>query len=642
MTAYRAVAALCGFALALWLAPSLQRPVSPGELPGAMQAAGLDPAGPIEQLAFVVALTFLAAAVPALLRVSLPRMPWQSGPRFHDVVLLPTVLSLYFAGLDLWRGHPRLLLAVAIAVVALIRAFVPARAFALAPLALLFQLGWLPGRTAGFAAIVWIVVTPLLMREIRIPRLTPWIYGLAVFAYPLALLGVSPPPYLDFFEDGHELVVAGELARGERPYADVVPVHGLLSDGGIDWLVVKSGGASTGDILRVKRVLSALNLVAIYAVVLAATGSAEMGLLAAFLAVALIPSATLWVRTIPALFALAATAAAIRLRSKRWLVAAGVLTVVAFLFGMEFAIYSGVVALCVAIRMRAIRPLLLGIAAAGLAVIAALALLGDAGAFLRTTFFELLPAGRVYVPGPLRFPTARVVFALWAAALVVAAATTRRTIRRSEALWALALWAVVAGLSYAQRRHEYASFVLPALIVAAIWIVAHRSRVAAIAIAVLALVLAHPFAHVFEVATPLRLAGGAQPGVSPIVDGAAVRPEIGAGIDAARRFVNTTLRPGETWFDFSNSPALYFLLRRACPTRHHQVAFYETAAAQREVIAALERDRSVRAVLIACAGGEASIDGVPNRARAPLVWQYLQSHFSPAFEQNGVVFWIRR
>ena len=98
--------------------------------------------------------------------------------------------------------------------------------------------------------------------------------------------------------------------------------------------------------------LSALNLVAIYAVVLAAAGSADLGLLAVFLAIALVPAATIWLRTIPALFALAATCASIRLRSRRWMVGAGVLAVIAFLFAMDFGVYSAIVAFIVAARMR--------------------------------------------------------------------------------------------------------------------------------------------------------------------------------------------------------------------------------------------------------------------------------------------------
>ena len=57
------------------------------------------------------------------------------------------------------------------------------------------------------------------------------------------------PPMADLFEDGHGLLPASEYLRGERPYRDIVPGHGFLTDGGLQlaslrlWcgpLVVKS------------------------------------------------------------------------------------------------------------------------------------------------------------------------------------------------------------------------------------------------------------------------------------------------------------------------------------------------------------------------------------------------------------------
>ena len=251
MTVQRAIAALSGFALALWMSPSLQRPASPGQLPGAMTAAGLDSAGPIEQFVFIAAMTFLAAAIPSLWRrPAAERLTWRRAPKLDDVAALATLLPLYFAALDLWQLKPAWLLVCAAALILAVRFFVPATAFALAPLALVLQVGWLPKRPAAIAALAWIVVTPFLLRRRNTRRLIPWVYAVVSFAYSLTLLGIASPPYLDFFEDGHELVTAAELARGERPYVDIVPVHGLLSDGGLDWLVLKSGASSAGSILK--------------------------------------------------------------------------------------------------------------------------------------------------------------------------------------------------------------------------------------------------------------------------------------------------------------------------------------------------------------------------------------------------------
>jgi len=36
------------------------------------------------------------------------------------------------------------------------------------------------------------------------------------------------------------------------------------------------------------------------------------------------------------------------------------------------------------------------------------------------------------------------------------------------------------------------------------------------------------------------------------------------------------------------------------------------------------------------------LDNVANEVRAPLVWQYLRTHFTPQYEENGMVWWHRQ
>jgi len=102
------------------------------------------------------------------------------------------------------------------------------------------------------------------------------------------------------------------------------------------------------------------------------------------------------------------------------------------------------------------------------------------------------------------------------------------------------------------------------------------------------------------------------------------------------------LKPGETFFDFAYAPLLYYLFNRNCPIPQVGVPFYESESAQKRVIATLQRDRSIRAVVIDFPDGLGVIDGVSNRARAPLVWSYVQNNFTPAFAENGVAIWKRR
>jgi hypothetical protein len=37
-----------------------------------------------------------------------------------------------------------------------------------------------------------------------------------------------------------------------------------------------------------------------------------------------------------------------------------------------------------------------------------------------------------------------------------------------------------------------------------------------------------------------------------------------------------------------------------------------------------------------------AVDNVANRDRAPLVYAYLKEHFTPDYEESGVVIWRRR
>ena len=118
-------------------------------------------------------------------------------------------------------------------------------------------------------------------------------------------------------------------------------------------------------------------------------------------------------------------------------------------------------------------------------------------------------------------------------------------------------------------------------------------------------------------------------------------PRTAAALASTKRYMST-LRANETFYDFTYAAVLYYLLNRNCPIPQIGPPFYESEEAQRAVIATLQRDRSVRAALIVFPDAYSDIDGVSNQERTPLVWQYLQANFTPAFEENGVVIWARK
>jgi hypothetical protein len=102
------------------------------------------------------------------------------------------------------------------------------------------------------------------------------------------------------------------------------------------------------------------------------------------------------------------------------------------------------------------------------------------------------------------------------------------------------------------------------------------------------------------------------------------------------------LSPADTWLDFANASGLYYLFRRDCPIRFYEVPFYESEAAQDEVIAAIERNPRVRAVLMRDGLPSQPMDNVENAVRAPRVARYILENFRPFYSRDGVEFWLRR
>jgi hypothetical protein len=529
---------------------------------------------------------------------------------------------------------------------------------------------WLETGVAGIAALVWLIGTPLLLARVherRVTRIANWTaYPIAAAAYPLALIGAISLPPLDFFEDGHSLLPASEIARGELPYRDVIPMHGLLSDGMLDLAAMNAIRDDLGAILLSRRVLAALTATAIYFAALAVTSSGELALVSVFLALALFPAASLWPRAVFPLFALACAAAATRLRARGWFVLGGTLIVVSALFSLDLALCSAAVSLIAALRMRALLPLVAGLAIALVPIAAIFAAGGFLPAYISTTIHDIVGNGGVYVMAPLDLPHGLRTLAevagglshgetfaglMWFVALIGASTVLARSpfhASRKDAVWIVAGWMVLAGAAFVLRRHYYFAFALAPLLVGALLAMWRRSRPAAIALTIALIFFAKPFALVFDLNSQLRRSGGADPGewaeytALPRARGAAIDPNTHKGLAAAQRFLSTSLKPNETFYDFANAATLYYLFDRPCPIRYVEVPMYESEEKQREVIAALERDRSVKAALMAFPTAYTAIDGVHSRERAPLVAQYLEKHFEPAFDENGVVFWKRR
>ena len=616
----------------------------PGQLPGSMSLRGLDAAGPLHGIEAIILAPLIALAIarPLIRRVTLDG-----------------------------RG-------------------VTAAAVAL------FAGDWLlfidPYNTILIIAgppIVAVIAYVFFFRQptIRFPVPTHSLRARVIYPFLALAIGIAlmppTPPRVNLFEDGHSLMPAAEMLHGKAPYRDIVPGHGLLSDGLLDFVIIKCGASNVGAVLRARAFVAALLPLAVYIAALGVTGSAEGALFALLLATCVTITGTPWarpvstlealppIRAIPSFLALGAAAAAARLRSRRWLVVSGTLCVLAWFTSVEFGTYALIASAVAAFRSsrewrgkwRGLAALGTGLAASAIVPLIALAIMGALGAFLRVTLVEIPQLLDAYSIGYFTFPPGyehlggfpEIAGALFAPRLmwlmswllvllgtcVAMAAPVRR--RAADPIIVAGCWTIAAALSFAERTNVY--FLPGVLVVAAACVVRllrNGHRRAALVMIVALVVIAAPTARVMR-GRPAADRDLVRYDALPRARGGVFNRDNAARLAATQTFINGALKPGETFFDFANMPMLYYLFDRRAPVRQYETPFYESEELQREVIERLEGDRSVRAALMQFPNeGVTSIDGVPNAVRAPLVYRYLVQHFQPAYERNGVVFWIRR
>jgi len=685
-----AAVAAWGLAAGITLATLTVREPPPGQIPSALSTLhGIDARAPLRSILLVIAGPILAAllARPYVRRVA------ANAERWAIVAIAAALLTgLWVALLDPYDALVILFVPLVGAVAFALLRHVDPRFdrgdIILLPIFLtLYAIAGL-WMTVARAALLAAAITIGARLAVRLPRPRRLIAYVIYPLFAIALFAGDLTPRVNLFEDGHSLTPASEMLHGERPYRDIVPGHGLIADGLLDWAAMHLGARDIGDVLRVRAVAAALLPAAVYFVALAATGSAEAAILAFLFAASLTITGTPWARPvsaieampgfrpIPSLLALAACAIALRMRSRRWLAIAGGLAVLAELTSVEFGFYAIVICIVAALRASATwrgrRNALLAVLS-GAAIVAwpaAMLIRGWLGAYLHTMLVELPLLSEAYSILLFHFPDAykdlstfpeilaalfiprTVWFVLWCLiAMGTAIGLTQRAGgRRLEPILILGVWTVAAALSFAERTNVYFLAVGAVATVCALCACLRRRdrlRHTEIAVATVLILMAAPTARLVTLAAKLRnrgnVAGYVRYDALPRARGGWFEPDNARRLAAAQAFIERALRPGETFFDFANMPILYYLFDRRCPVRQYETPFYETEELQRDVIARLESDQSVRAALMQFPNqGFVAIDGVPNAVRAPLVAQYLRDHFTPAYQRDGVIFWMRR
>ncbi len=483
------------------------------------------------------------------------------------------------------------------------------------------------------------------------------------------------PPTADIFEDGHGLLPASEYFHGERPYVDIVPGHGLLSDGGFQAASLKLFGDDYKGIRRGTKAVGAFFWPVFYFVAFAATGSAALGFGALALTFLWFPQ-YMFFRVIASLATVALASAAVRTRSRGFWLASGAALPVAVLCSVDFGFYAaaGCAAALLASRggpKASVRSWALGLGSGAVVLGIPLALMGTLPQFLVSTFVELRRLTPVYALGFhvgfreighwfsgwafLSDPEAFFGFVviLSAIALAILAAHFGRLKPRARITAPIVVWFLAAVLSVIERHHVgYPAFALPLLILFfARWIVgwsgwASPRGVAGAALVGALLICARPPYLMLSLADALRtthVPAGLSEVEQPLRARGALFPE--AQRTVIRRigdFLQSRhFGPSETWLDFANSPGLYYLFDRNCPIRYYEVPFYETEAAQDEVIRAIRGNADVRAVLMRTGLLSDAVDGILNEKRAPRVYEFIQRSFHPTYSEDGVQFWER-
>ena len=106
-------------------------------------------------------------------------------------------------------------------------------------------------------------------------------------------------------------------------------------------------------------------------------------------------------------------------------------------------------------------------------------------------------------------------------------------------------------------------------------------------------------------------------------------------------YIQKNTESNENIFDFTSQGAYYFFANRPSVTRFHQVSYASTPAMQREVIEALERDKT-RLVIFKTGGWFDAVDGIRVEDRHPIIAKYLQENYALAVDINKTEILLRK
>ncbi len=497
--------------------------------------------------------------------------------------------------------------------------------------------------------------------------------------------------WIDLFHRGETLGPASDYLRGKVPYRDVFVLHGLLEDGLLDAWLMDSFGRSADVAMTRSVVLGALTMPALFILGFVMFDSIAIAL--AVVGIGFVTSVDNQ-RALLEILCLTLIIASWR-TGRRWLLlAAGCFASLALFFSFETGLYSiaagaGSILLVAVLARRAGdertyskagAELLLFIG--GMAIMAAPFLLYLQSRSALNEFFSI---SFILVPSvidatwslpfpdlaaPFRALSLRVIADFLLSEkirfvlnpLVIAIALTWivwRAFRRDRidpALIAVTLFALItqrSALGRADFQHQaFAAFLIAPLLIGLLVLVwPPMTRIwrsgdrGAQLFLVMVMLVSMPF-----LATALwipdlvnaRLTDTIwyRPRVSRIGYRDPAGEKLAGKIAAVRGEIQKVVPKGQTIFDFSNQPALYFFADRPNATRFYQTPVLSPIDLELEAIQSLEQKKP-KLVLRGSPEKYDVFDGVRNETRAPALAAYIDEHYEFFRNVRGIELWRR-
>jgi hypothetical protein len=492
---------------------------------------------------------------------------------------------------------------------------------------------------------------------------------------------------LELFERGTWLGPASDMLAGKVPYRQTFPLHGFLSDGGLDFILFRVFGVAFDVSVTAHDLLKSLFQPTLFLVGAAATRRPGLAALAIPMNIGFATGIS-FDRPVIALLSLVAFLLAIDTERRRPLAfLAGLLGALGILYSLEFGSFvllAELATLCVSWLADPRRqdvclpawPFLAGVAVVLVPFCILLGALGAILPFLRVSFLDL-PRHIDSVWG-MHFPPPWEVVGAWirrkelfvgelrvgpglakrlyldpllgAAGIMLSWLVWRRTVCRPLALRIIAL-SLACGLFFryaiARLHLEYGNALTGPLFLL-ILVSAYdafpasgadrrgriRPAVFAATAILAALMMNAPIRtwRVLRSAAEYKTRMSRQAGLValsvPRGGGVRVPEEEARNLGEIIRFVNQQTPPDSRILDLSNEPALYFFLKRQNPTRFYQVPMM--APFQEEVLRDIKNSPPA-AIVLESGGGLDAMDDVPNSTRIPRVWSYVTSAYPRQF-----------